>query len=55
MSILDELADYARVRTEEAKERISAEEMRRQAELLPKGDFPFEQALKKEKPVTIAR
>ena len=48
MSILDELADYARVRTEEAKERISAEEMRRQAELLPKGDFPFEQALKKE-------
>ena len=48
MSILDELADYARVRTEEAKERISAEEMRRWAELLPKGDFPFEQALKKE-------
>ena len=48
MSILDELADYARVRTEEAKERISAEEMRRRAESLPKGDFPFEQALKKE-------
>lgn len=48
MSILDELADYARVRTEEAKKRISAEEMRRRAESLPKGDFPFEQALKKE-------
>lgn len=48
MSILDELADYARVRTEEAKKRISAEEMRRQTEALPKGDFPFEQALKKE-------
>ena len=48
MSILDELADYARVRTEEAKKKISSEEMRRRAELLPKGDFPFEQALKKE-------
>ncbi|MBQ9871901.1 MAG: indole-3-glycerol phosphate synthase TrpC [Eubacterium sp.] len=48
MSILDELADYARVRTEEAKKKISSEEMRRQAEALPKGDFPFEQALKKE-------
>ena len=48
MSILDELADYARVRTEEAKMKISSEEMRRRAELLPKGDFPFEQALKKE-------
>ena len=48
MSILDELADYARVRTEEAKKRISAEEIRRKAESLPKGDFPFEQALKKE-------
>ena len=48
MSILDELADYARVRTEEAKKKISSEEMRRRAESLPKGDFPFEQALKKE-------
>ena len=48
MSILDELADYARVRTEEAKMKISSEEMRRRAESLPKGDFPFEQALKKE-------
>ena len=48
MSILDELADYARVRTEEAKKKISSGEMRRRAESLPKGDFPFEQALKKE-------
>lgn len=48
MSILDQLASYARQRTEQAKKNISPEEIRRQALSLPKGTFPFEQALKKD-------
>ncbi len=48
MTILDELAEYARVRVEAAKKDISASEMRKRAEDLPKGDFSFERALKKE-------
>lgn len=48
MSILDQLAAYARQRTEQAKKNISPEEIRRQALSLPKGTFPFEQALKKD-------
>lgn len=47
MTILDRLADYARVRTEQARQRISYEEIRRQALALPVGDFAFEAALKK--------
>ena len=47
MTILDQLADYARVRTEQAKKRIPPEEIRGQALSLPKGTFAFENALKK--------
>lgn len=45
--ILDELAAYARERVEEAKKRIPAEEMRRMAEELPRGNFRFEKTLRK--------
>ena len=45
--ILDELAAYAAYRVEEAKKKLSPEEIRTQAEHLPKGDFRFEKALKK--------
>jgi indole-3-glycerol phosphate synthase len=48
MTILDELAEYARVRVEAAKKDVSAIEIRNRAESLPKGDFLFEKALKKE-------
>ena len=47
MTILDQLADYARERTEQAKRIIPMEEIKRQALILPKGNFHFEQALKK--------
>lgn len=47
MTILDELSQYARERTEKAKQNISAEEIRWEAEVLPKGNFSFEKALKK--------
>ena len=48
MTILDELADYARVRTAQAKEKISAQEMEERARALPKGEPVFERALQKE-------
>lgn len=47
MTILDELAEFARKRVEEAKKKISADEMKAQALALPKGDFEFEKALQK--------
>lgn len=47
MTILDQLAEYARKRTEQAKRKVPPEEIRRQAASLPKGAFPFEKALKK--------
>ena len=47
MTILDQLAAYARERTEQAKRNLPPAEIRRQALALPKGTFPFEQALKK--------
>ena len=47
MTILDQLAGYARVRTEQAKRKTPLEAVRRQALALPRGEFPFEQALKK--------
>lgn len=47
MSILDELADYARVRVKEAKAKAPYEEVKSKALSLPKGDFEFEKALKK--------
>lgn len=46
-NILDQLADHARERTRQAKEKISPEEIRRKALSLPKGTFAFENALKK--------
>lgn len=46
MTILDQLADYARQRTEQAKKQIPAETIRQMALSLPKGTFAFEQALK---------
>lgn len=46
-NILDQLADHARERTRQAKEKISPEEIRRQALSLPKGTFAFENVLKK--------
>lgn len=45
--ILDELAAYAAYRVAEAEKKISREEMRKMAEKLPKGDFRFEKALKR--------
>lgn len=47
MTILEQLAGYARERTEQAKKKIPPGEMRRQAEALPKGELVFEKALKK--------
>ena len=41
MSILDELADYARVRTEEAKMKISSEEKASPSKGLIAPDFPY--------------
>lgn len=47
MTILDELADYAKKRVADAKKRVSLEEIKKQAYALPAGTFAFEQALKK--------
>ncbi|MDE6659837.1 MAG: indole-3-glycerol phosphate synthase TrpC [Eubacterium sp.] len=47
MTILDKLADYARVRVEISKKSVSAEMIKQQALNLPKGNFEFENALKK--------
>lgn len=47
MTILEQLADHARQRTEQAKRVLPPEEIRHQALSLPKEDFPFQQALKK--------
>ena len=48
MTILEELAEHARKRVAEAKKQIPFEEIRKQALQMPKGEFSFEQALKKE-------
>lgn len=48
MTILDELAAYARIRVEEAKKQISFEEIKAKANEMPKGTFAFEKALKKD-------
>lgn len=47
MTILDELASFAIYRVSEAKKKITTEELRREAENLPKGAFEFEKALSK--------
>ena len=46
-TILDRLADHARERVEEAKRRKSLTEIRQRASDMPKGNFAFENALKK--------
>lgn len=48
MTILDQLADYARERVAAAKENVSADYIKRLAMELPKGGFEFEKALKKD-------
>ena len=47
MNILDQLAEAARQRVEEAKRQTPLAERKRQALALPKGDFRFEKALAK--------
>ena len=48
MTILDQLADYARVRVAEAKSVRPLEQVKAEALSLPKGDFAFEKVLRKE-------
>ena len=48
MDILQELADYAKLRVKKAKEEISLEEIKEKALSLPKGNFPFIKALQKD-------
>lgn len=47
MTILDQLADHARERVAEAKSIRPLEDVKAAALDLPKGDFPFEKALRK--------
>ncbi len=47
MTILEQLADYAKERTEQAKRKIPPEEIKKQALSLERENFAFEQALKK--------
>lgn len=47
MTILDQLAHYARQRTEQAKRILPPKEIRNHALALPKGDCSFQHALKK--------
>lgn len=47
MTILDELAEYARYRVSEAKKIHPLEEVKKKALDMPKGSFEFENALKK--------
>lgn len=47
MNILDQLAEHARQRVAEAKKNNSVEEIKTKAFALPKGNFSFENALKK--------
>ena len=45
--ILEKISNYARKRVEEDKKTSSLEEVKNKAQLLSKGDFPFEEVLKK--------
>ena len=47
MNILEEIAEYAKIRVEESKKQIGIEELKEKALSLPKGDFLFEKALSK--------
>ena len=48
MTILDRLAAYAQERVTAAKQNISVEELKERTLSLPRGDFAFEKALKKD-------
>ena len=48
MTILDELAEYAKQRVENQKKKLSLDEIKKFALSLPKGNFSFEKALKKD-------
>lgn len=48
MNILDEIAEYARERVRLSKQKVSCEEMKQKAYGMQKGNFEFENALKKE-------
>lgn len=48
MTILDELAESAKKRTAEARKKTSLEEIKAEALRLPKGNFTFEKALRKQ-------
>ena len=48
MTILAQLADHARLRVAEAKGKMPLETLRSRAVSLPKGDFPFEKALRQD-------
>lgn len=47
MNILEQLASHAQERTEQMKKIKPLSELRKTAESLPKGNFPFEEALRK--------
>lgn len=47
MNILDQLAEHAKYRTEQAKKEISLPEIRERALSMPKGGFSFEKVLQK--------
>ena len=49
MNVLERLAGYARERVEAAKADKPLAQIREEAMALPKGDFAFEQALRKKK------
>ena len=48
MNILDKLANLARERVNQARKKLTLQEISRQSLSLPKGNFEFEQALKRE-------
>lgn len=48
MTIIEQICDYARMRVDKAKQAVPLETLRQEAYALPKGDFAFEKALKKE-------
>lgn len=46
-NILEQLAEHAAYRTEQAKKKLPPAEIKKQALFMKKGDFPFEEALQK--------
>lgn len=48
MTVLDQLADYARERVAEEKAKVPPKELKRIAASFPKGNFAFENALRKD-------